>query len=334
MRVFVTGACGFIGSHLVETLISRGHQVIAGIFPGENTSNIDHLNVERTEIDLRWQYQRIEAVLLDKNIDVIFHLAARVADWGRWREFRDVTVFGTHKLITAAARASVKRFVLISSLAVLPFGNYRDADELVEPKKPMHNYGLAKLLAEQIVALVAARTKMEYVIVRPGFFPFGPRDRTSFVPLIETMRKSRVPLIDGGRGVINTAYVENLAYGISLCGEKDAAKNQLFVIADEGARSWRDILGKISEECGGKSCGPSFHKPFAAAFASLIEYFWRFIKPQSAPPITRYRALATGLSWHFKIDKAKKLLGYEPKFSFEEGLERTLEWYRSTACNE
>lgn len=329
MKAFVTGACGFIGSHLVETLLSRGHEVIAGIFPGENTSNIEHLDVERAELDLRWQYKKIETALLGRRIDLVFHLAARVADWGRWREFRDVTVFGTHKLATAAAKANVKRFILISSLAVLPFGNYRDADENVEPKNPKHNYGLAKLLAEQIVEKVSARTNMEYVIVRPGFFPFGPRDRTSFVPLVEAMKKSKVPLVSGGRNVINTAYVENLVYGIALCAEKESAKNQVFVIADDGAISWREVLEKISKEVGGKRCGPSISKPVAVAFASLTEYLWRLIRPNSAPPLTRYRALATGSSWHFKINKAKELLGYEPKFSFEEGLRRTFEWYRS-----
>jgi len=330
MNAFVTGANGFIGSHLVETLISRGHRVVAGVFPGENTSNIEHLEVEREEIDLGWPYHKIEAAVNGRGIDAIFHLAARVADWGDWRKFRDVTVLGTHKLACAASAAGARRFVFISSLAVLLFGDYRMADEKLEAGKPDHNYGLSKFLAEQIIKLVANRTGMEYVIVRPGFWPFGPRDRTSFVPLVEAMKKSRVPLVGGGRGIINTAYVENLALGISLCGEKDAARNQLFVIADEGAMSWREILEAVSKMCGGKACGPSVQKSFAAAFSSFVEFLWRFVKPKSAPPLTRYRALATGSSWHFKIDKAKKLLGYEPKISFEEGLERTMNWYRST----
>jgi len=335
MKALVTGAAGFIGSHLVDALARRGHDVAAAVLPGEDTSNLEHLDVPRIELDLTWPYHRIEASVCGRGFDVVFHLAARAADWGAWRLFRDVNLFGTYKLACAAAGAGVKRFVFVSSLAALPFDDYRMATEdSVEPGNPGHNYGLSKFAAEQVVKLLSRKTGMEYVIVRPGFFPFGPRDRTSFLPLVNAMRRTRMPLVLGGRGVINTAYVENLCDGIALCGEKRSAKDQVFVIADDAPISWRELLETISKRACGVSCGPALPKPLSVAMAFVVELAWRLVKPNNPPPLTRYRALAAASSWHFKIDKARRLLGYEPKVSFDDGLERTIEWYRSAGRGE
>lgn len=316
--VLVTGAHGFIGSHLVDELLAAGRGVRALVSPWgvldrladaqQNAGALDIVRADVTEPEtLRGACEGIEAVV---------HAAARVADWGRWPDFERVNVGGTKALLAEAERAGVRRFVLVSSVAVHRYRGMRDADPRSEPRDGgWLAYGRSKILAEDAVLTAG----LEGVVVRPGLWPFGPRDPT-LARLAEAVRRGALPLVDGGRAVINTAYVGNLVRGLRLAVERPEAAGRIYVIADEGAPSWAEALAELARLLGGSAPRRSVPGTLAVPVAAAVEAVWRVLAPRKEPPLTRYRAGLMRRDVHFAIEAARRELGYEPSVGWREGL--------------
>jgi nucleoside-diphosphate-sugar epimerase len=312
MRVLVTGAAGFIGSHLVDALASAGLEVQALDLRGAPIAG----DVTRAD-DCR------AAVA---GCDAVCHLAARVGDWGPAAEYERVNVGGTRALLDAARAAGVRRFVLVSSVAVHHYRGLRRADEETPRDGRINAYCRSKIAAEDLLRAEAGA--LEWTIVRPGVFPFGPRDRTSFVHLARAIERRRMGLVAGGRALITTAYVENLVEGLRLCLTHPRAARETFVIGDEGELSWRELLALFARELGAPAPRRSLPLALAYAVAWAWEAIYRLLRVRRPPLLTRYRALLAGRDCHFVSDKARALLGYRPRVCLEEAVRRTVAWYR------
>lgn len=315
MKFLVTGAHGFIGSHLCEHLIAQGYQVRALISPWGTLTNLStilenpYLEVCTADITKPEDLHNI-----CKDIEVVFHAAAKVKDWGLWSGFYKTNVEGTRNLLQEAERQKVKRFVIISSVAVHQYTGFRYAN----PRKlstdgNINNYAKSKVLAEEIV--LAAN--LESVIIRPGLLPFGTRD-PNLLRVARALKQGLLPLIGGGKTVINTAYVGNLVQGLYLAGTKSKV-GKIYVIADEGMPSWYDIFSYLAQLI--QAPKPRIHLPtnFVKPLAAL-ENIYAEILPNTEPPVTHYRSHLMTQDVHFSIAHAKKELGYNPKISWQEGL--------------
>jgi nucleoside-diphosphate-sugar epimerase len=321
VRVLVTGAAGFIGSHLGERLLADGHRVRGlDLAPAtEEAGSCEWLAGDITEAAC------CEAAV--RGCDAVCHLAARVGDWGPAAGYMHVNVQGTRTLARAARAAGVRRFLLVSSVAVHHYRGLFRADESTPRDGRLNAYCRSKIAAEDALREAAGET-MEWTIVRPGVFPFGPRDRTSFVHLAAAIARGRMGLVSGGRARVTTAYAENLAEGIALALAHPRAAGESFVIGDEGELSWRELLGIFSRSLGVSSPRRSVPLPIAYAAAWLWEGIYRLLRVKRAPLLTRYRVLLAGRDCHFVSDKARALLGYRPRVGIEEAVERTVAWYR------
>jgi len=315
--VLVTGAHGFIGSHLVDELLAAGRRVRALVSPWGKLDRLaaaeasDGLTVVRADVTdpgtLAGVCDGIEAVV---------HAAARVADWGRWAEFARVNVGGTKAMLAEAGRAGVKRFVLVSSVAVHRYSGFRDADPRASSRDGgWLSYGRSKILAEDAVLGAA----LEGVVVRPGLWPFGPRD-PNLARLAEALRRGALPLVDGGQAVVNTAYVGNLVRGLRLAVERPEAAGKVYLIADEGAPSWKELLTELARLLDVSPPRRSVPGVLAVPVAAALETVWRVLAPRSEPPLTRYRAGLMRRDVHFSIEAAQRELGYAPELSWREGL--------------
>jgi nucleoside-diphosphate-sugar epimerase len=315
--VLVTGAHGFIGSHLVDEFLASGYRVRGLVSPW---GKLDNLAGAESSAD----FEIVRADVTDppslegvcEGIEAVVHAAARVADWGLWRAFERVNVGGTKALLREAERAGVRRFVLVSSVAVHRYRGFRDADPRATPRDGgWMPYARSKILAED--AVLAAG--LEGVIVRPGLWPFGPRDK-NLARLAEAVRRGTLPLVDGGRAVINTAFVGNLVRGLRLAAERPEAAGQTYVIADAGAPSWAEVLNELARLVGGAAPRRSVPGALAMPAAALIETAWRVFAPRREPPLTRYRAGLMRRDVHFSIEAARRELGYEPAVGWRDGL--------------
>lgn len=322
----VTGAHGFLGSHVTQRLMAAGWSVRALVSPWGDLKNLaahaEAANLEVVRADLNDE-RSISGVAA--GVDVVVHAAARVADWGPWEAFQRTNVLGTRGLLDDALRHGARRFVLISSVAVHRYGGFRNADPRSQPRDNQRDaYAYSKILGED---LVLGETGVEGVVVRPGLWPFGARDVT-FQRVVRAIERGVLPLVRGGGAVLNTAYAENFADGVLLASTVPAAAGGVYLIADDGMPTWRELFGELANLVGVEPPRLSLPDRPVRAIASGVESTWGALFPSSEPPLTRYRAGLMARDVHFSIAHAEVELGYRPRFSWREGLERSLLGWR------
>ena len=310
----------------MEKLLKEGWTVRALVSPWGALDNLgavlEHPHFDITRANLT-QSESLKGICGE--VDVVFHAAAKVADWGAWEGFYQTNVLGTEGLLREAERAGVKRVVLVSSIAVHPYTGFRDADTRTLPRDDnistsINAYARSKVLAEEVVE----DADLETVIVRPGLWPFGTRD-PNFVRVVQEVRRGTLPLVDGGTSVLNTAYVENLVQGLFLAGAVQKAAGRVYLIADEGCPSWRELFHELADLLNAPKPRLNLPGSVVEPLSNGVERLYAKVAPRTEPPLTRYRARLMRQNVHFSIQDAKEELGYEPEVTWQEGLERVLE---------
>ncbi|HOX46529.1 MAG TPA: NAD-dependent epimerase/dehydratase family protein [Myxococcota bacterium] len=325
MRALVTGGGGFIGSALVRALCVRGHAVRSMDLVDGGRGRLAGLPVEHVVGSLRDERALAGAV---RGVEVVFHLAALASDWGPRERFFEVNAEGTRRALEAARAAGARRFVHMSTLAVHRFTGHVGADEGVPADEDDFPYGASKAEAERHVRAAAARGGLEATIIRPGLTIFGPGDTTAFARMAPLLSRGLWVHVDGGRPLLCYSYVENLVAGLILAAGSPAAAGQTLILTDDVRLSWRELLGAVMRAFGARDRSLSVPGALLRASGEALERTFLRLGVRSAPPVTRYRAALVSRNCHFSCAKAKSVLGYRPEISFEEGIGRTVEWYR------
>lgn len=321
MKALVTGANGFTGSYLTKHLLKKGHQVRVLVRKGSNLSALEGLPVEYAYADLADSAPLDESVM--SGIDVVYHIAALYrAENVPVQMFWDVNLNGTKKVLEVAKIANVKRFVHCSTVGVQGEISKPPATEEA-PYKPGDYYQQSKLEGELYALDFFKRENMAGTVVRPVGI-YGPGD-TRFLKLFKYIYQGKFRMIGSGKVLYHMTFVEDLARGIALAGEKDEAIGEIFTIGGNEYVPLSDMVEMISDV---------FNKPvsnfkipvwpvwFAGLFCEII------CKPLNIdPPIYRRRVDFFLKDRAFDISKAKKLLGYEPQVPLEKGIRMTGEWY-------
>lgn len=318
-RVFVTGATGFIGSHLVDELLSKGYEVDALI---------------RESSDLRWlQGKRVEFIygdLLGKGgipslnrVDHIFHLGGATRALRR-RDFYRINQEGTERLIDAARNIQgLKRFVYLSSQAAAgpsPNDRFQTEEDLPRPVSP---YGESKLQAEE--AVLSCRDKFHVTILRPCAV-YGPRD-TYMLELFKHISKGYIPLLGKGPMYFSFCYVKDIVQALLLSVQQDHPSGEIFCISDGERYSFDFFADVVSSELCVRP--HRFRIPiWAAWFYATAADGWGFVTRRPAYFHRSKYAEARERNWVCDIGKAEKKIGFRPGFSLEAGLKVTLQWYR------
>ncbi len=325
MKILVTGANGFIGSHVARVCVEGGHELRALVQPGTPTEAIDDLDAELIPGDVTDPNSLSAAA---RGVDAVIHLAAIAQDWGPPVLFERVNVGGTHNMLDAARRGGVRRFVLVSSVAVHAYRDYADADETTPRDGHALPYGRSKIVAEDLVMAAHAAGELEGVIVRPGVVPFGPNDRNAFVPLARAIATGRLPVVDGGGARFTTAYAENLADGLLVASTHPDAAGGTVLMADDEPVSWRTFFAAIATALGVRPPRLSVPSRLLAPAAALVEDAFARHASWGAPPLTRYRLRLLRHDLIFRSTRARRQLDWRPRVGFEEGIRRTVAWYR------
>jgi nucleoside-diphosphate-sugar epimerase len=315
-RVMITGAAGFIGRALTERLRADGAVVVgldmqtdkgAGIVAGDITEPGG------------WQAAA-------EGCDTVIHTAAAVTntasqDFG-WR----VNVLGTKHVIDAAARAGAKRFVHFSSVRAFSDTDFTDGVTEDDPVRPSDSvYVNTKIASEQVALQAHAEGRVETTVIRPGDV-YGPGSRPWTVLIVEAIRKNQFVLPAMGKGIFSPAYVDNLVDGVVLAASKPEGAGQVFTISDGVGVSNREFFGHYFRMLGRK--GPRvLPTPAALALVSVPEA----AAAVSGTPteISRESMRYFTRTGTYSIDKARRLLGYEPAVDLTEGMRRTESWLRS-----
>jgi dihydroflavonol-4-reductase len=318
MRAFVTGGSGFIGGHLVESLVGRGFEVRALV---HRSPLRRHDNVETVQGDICDKELLSKAL---KGTDILFHLASALGSSAVGRnEFRRINALGTESVLESARSAGVGRAVHLSSAGV--FGAVKRDTVAAEssPPKPITIYDRTKLEGEE-AALRFAREGLDVVIVRPGW-AYGPGDRRTF-KLIKAVCNGRFIMATRGRGFQTPIYIDDLVKGILLAGEK-GQRGEIYHLAGGEIITVRDMVDEIAEACGRKLS--RLYLPLLPARLAALLLEKAFVALRREPPLSRSKLSFFIHSKPLSIDKAKHALGYAPEIDFRDGMARTVSWYRS-----
>lgn len=320
VRVFLTGATGFIGSALSRALAARGVRLDALVRPGSDRSHLADLNIVWHEGDIT-EGANLKEMLSGANW--VIHAAGRLGDAGvSEKTYRQLHVDGTRNIMQAALEAgTVERFLHISSPGVLgPIcGEPATEDQAHAPINP---YERTKAAAEK-VALDFFNHGLPVIIVRPEFV-YGPGDR-HVLRLFQAVQQRRFFHIDGGRHLCHPTFIGDAVDGMLLCLES-GRPGEVYHIAGPGPVTFRDLSETIAAAIGVRP--PQFGLPSwgAVIAATIIEAIARIggLKPRLTRSAVDFFRNDRAFSW----EKAHTELGYTPQYDLAAGIGTTVEWYR------
>jgi nucleoside-diphosphate-sugar epimerase len=320
LQALVTGGRGFIGSSLVEELLKRGWTVKCLLRDPHDPGWLAGLNFEPHAGDIVTGSGLAEAV---SGVDYVFHLAGLTKTF-RKSDFEKVNVGGTHNLLKAVHQFNpgVKCFVLVSSLAAA--GPSRTGQPLREhdPPQPISEYGRSKLKAEQVAIEFA--NDLPVAIVRPPAV-FGPRDRDMF-EMFKYAQKGWRLVLSGGPRWASLIYVKDLVRGLLLTVEIEAARSQTYFLCNDERYSWDTIGNLLAHRFGKPLRTVTVPLPLALLIFAGFDLFGKVTKTSSLFNLDKFQELKA-LHWICDNTKAKTELGFRTKFSLEEAIRETAEWY-------
>lgn len=320
MKAFVTGATGFLGSHLVDLLLQEGHEVRALV---RKTSDLRWLKNRRIQI-VYGNLTPGDAGLLQglKEIDWCFHAAGLISTTSA-QDYFTVNAGGTRHCLDACLKSTpkLKRFVLVSSIAACgPSQNGKALNETTPPH-PLTDYGKSKLESEKIA--LQYKDRLPVTILRPPAI-YGPRDKM-ILPVFR-LAKRRLFFLPGLKPrYVSMVYVEDVARACLWAARAEAAVGEIFFIADGDIYAWQDIADCLAVLF--------YHKVFKIPLAktplwltaSLAEG-WAKLRRHS-PHLHRGHIRQFFRPWPIDITKIKSA-GFTPRFHLEEGMKATLAGYR------
>ena len=325
----ITGATGFVGSHLAEACAARGVAARALARPSSDTALLERLGVSLVRGDLA------DAAAVGQGLngaDVVFHCAAKVGDWGPVEDYRAVNVDALRGLLEACRARPLQRFVHFSSLGVYAARHHHGTDETEPlPRHHIDGYTQTKVEAEELVLRYHREHGIPAVVLRPGFI-YGPRDRTILPKLIDNLRKGKVRYIGDRRRAVNSIFVGNLVEAAFQAVETPGAVGEVFNLTDGEAVSKRRFIEAFADGVGAPRPKPVAVPLWVARAVAWWQAGRARRRNSSKPPrLTPGRLKFLGLDLDFSIEKARRQLGYRPPFSFEQGMSATVAWYKQNA---
>jgi nucleoside-diphosphate-sugar epimerase len=321
MRIGITGATGFIGSHLAEALLARGHRVRCLTRSSSNLRWLRALPVELARASLT---SPEDLGAFARGTDAIVHTAGSKFAASR-EEFRRSNEALTSALLDAVERESprTRRFVFLSSMAVTgPSPDGRPVGE-EEPPRPLTSYGESKLRTELLIESRGAR--VPYTILRPPAV-YGPRDR-DLLPVFRMATLRFQPVI-GRRHTFDMVYVKNLVHAIVLALESEAAANRTYHVADARPCTWAELGERLGEYLGKPPLTVAMPGRLVAAAGWVGQRAARWVGGEVKLNDQKVREMRVR-AWRISCARARAEIGYEPPWDIAEAVAETFDWYRA-----
>jgi nucleoside-diphosphate-sugar epimerase len=310
-RVLLTGATGFVGSHIAGAFVEAGYEVLCGVRASSDMRWISDLPIERVSLDVKGGAEGLPRAV--ENADLVVH-AAGITRARRVEDYHSVNAEGTRRLAVAAFEAGVRRFVLISSLAA------RGPDDPTKDDHPESAYGRSKLEAEAYLRSLGGR--MEAVVLRPAAV-YGPRD-TDLLPLFKMANRGWLPL-PSGANLLQPVYATDVARA-ALAAVREPLGFGPFPVAENRLYTWKEVIAGLEKALG--RTVRTVRLPAAAFTLAGRAAEWA-ARPFSAVPVfdeRRGRDLAVH-TWTCDISATERALGWRAEVALSEGLERSARWY-------
>ncbi len=312
----VTGAAGFIGRTLTARLRAAGAEV-----RGVDAIGDDGAGIVAGDVADRGEWQRTAA-----GCDTVIHTAAIVSNAASSADAWRVNVLGTRNVLDAAVGGGAGRFVHFSSVRAFGDVGFPDGVDERYPVRPDgHTYVDTKIASEQVVLQAHAAGEIAATVIRPGDV-YGPGSRPWTILPVEAIAAGRFFLPAMGRGVHSPVYVDDLVAGVLLAAENPAAAGQVLTISAGTGVSCNQFFGHYARMLG-KPPPRRVPTVVAMALATIPETAAWF--SGGTTELRRASVLYMTRTGTYSIEKARRLLGYEPTVELAEGMRRTEDWLRA-----
>lgn len=319
MKALVTGSTGFIGSHLVESLLKKKYKVFCLIRDTSNPQWIRHLGVELITGKFSDKETLVKAV---EGMDYIFHLGA-VINARKWETYYQVNVKNTVNLLEVCAEfnPAIKKFVFVSSIAAAGPSIDKKPTKESDACHPVSHYGKSKYLAEKATRDYFDR--LPIVILRPTNV-LGIR-QLELLSILKLARKRIVPLLGNGDKQTSICFVQDVVRALIMAAENKIVKGKTFFVASEEFYSWREMLGFIVREYD-YSMVIKIPYPLLLLIAFVLKMIAAvsrtqpLITPQNVASVRKHY-------WLHDVGSIKSELGFSPEVDFETGLREIMNWY-------
>ncbi|AHC16421.1 NAD-dependent epimerase/dehydratase family protein [Salinispira pacifica] len=347
MKILVSGISGFIGSHLAAALSVLGHEVTGtyrsnpprdirryaeGFPPVNGRSAVTAGSVTGVRADLS-EYQTVEDLIRGK--DAVIHVAGLVGDWGTKERFHRANILPVEHIIrgirTIRKQDSSQApgyFIHTSSISVHGFGDLVNAGEEGPYFKLITHYQRSKLESEEIVQEFSRTEPTVCGIIRPGNV-YGPEDTTTMYPMLDAIRDGKMGFVDGGKRLTCPVFIDDMvsAY-ISLLDkmeeDPEPVNGEVFNITGGEQISWKEQIGLCAEKSGLPR--PRLNAPgwLVLPVSGILAGLYALAGSKNPPDLTPYRIQQVRNNYHFSMEKARHLLGWEPRTPFAQGIVPTV----------
>jgi nucleoside-diphosphate-sugar epimerase len=337
-KILVTGATGFIGSHVLEKLCAAGLPAVALARPQSDLAHVRALKVEVRYGDIREPAGLREAF---RGCTQVIHTAALACDWGPREEFYRTNVVGTVNVLEAARREGVGHVTLTGSISSYGEEDSREAKNEASPYHSHYPYFLdcvfpcglnhyrdSKALATQQAIALAREHRMNVTLIEPVWV-YGEREfGTGFYAYVKAVQAGQRYMPGSTRNLFHVVYAGDLAKGYLLATKRKLPGVERVIIGSPAAQPMHRVFGLFCQEAG---LTPPRYLPKWCVFplAVGLELGQTLARARRPPLLTRGRANMFYDSILYSTEKARRALGFECDYTLEQGIRRTVAWYKA-----
>lgn len=322
MNILVTGGTGFTGFNLVKRLLGEGHDVRVLARKTSNTGRLKEMGAEIVTGDIADP----EAVKRStEDIRLVFNIAAayreaNLSDKRYW----EVNLEGTKNILRYSIENDVEKLIHCSTIGLVSSVKDPPEDESC-PYSPDDVYQQSKCEAEKAVINAARNGDIQASVIRPCAI-YGPGDMR-LLKIFKMVAERRFIFLGNGKALFHMVYIDDLVEGLILASTKEEALGEVFIIGHERYTTLEELTGIIAKEFGVRP--PTLHIPYwpVEKLSVLVEKLYKVLGSKKEPPIYKRRVAFYKKNRAFSIEKAKRLLGYNPHYDLETGIHLTARWY-------
>jgi nucleoside-diphosphate-sugar epimerase len=334
-RIFVTGATGLVGHHVVKHLLSKGFDIVACVRASSKTEELNKLSGSgRLELAVAELSDTAKLTEYIRTCAAVIHCAGAVDPHARREDIMQTNVEGTRSAINAAIASGARQFIHISSLSVITGqADQYNVDETAPLRYCGEAYADSKVDAEKVV--LEKSGVIGITILRPGFI-YGPGERAWMPRLIGNLRSGKVMLIDGGTRQTNVIYVENLARAVELALFNERSYGQQYNLTDEKTPTKKELFDAICEGLNIPKVTKTIPRPVVEMVCNVVSVVAPFLPAKSRQGLSRFSRAAfrlAGVNQGFSTAKAQRELGYTNIVPFEQGMKETLRTFAQPAVS-
>ena len=321
MKVLVTGAGGFIGKNLVEKLLEQGHDVKSLVYSEKEEEKhfLQELGSETVIGDIT-DKETLEGI--SEDVEVVINLAAQRRGWeSDENTAKEVNVHGTENILDECIENNVDHFIHCSTSSIIGPVEDEPLDESSEKRDTSRVYYRTKLQGDRKV--IDRMDEINATIVLPPLV-YGPHDE-HHLPLFEAVKEKKIHFVGKGDNLFQPTYIDDCTNGFIMCMKNEDAYGERFIIANDTPRSTKDIIYAIADSADVDINPIHFPRSISWIGYHVLETAGNILGFK--PPLTRRVYDWFTENHFFDVSKAKEVLGFQPRYSLEEGIEETVEWY-------